>query len=237
MTCLFPATRWLIPILNFCIILLMLVNAACKHEPEPLPAPNKPSGANIPADGICFQENILPILQSNCAISGCHDAVTAEEDLVLTNYNNLMSGGIVSPSDPNNSTLYEVITASPSSEDHMPPPPYSSLSPEQIALIYYWIEQGALDNPCPNACDSNIFTFSGAISPTVQSQCQGCHSGGTPSAGLLLNSYAAIADAVSNRGLAGRINSITNPMPPYGLMSDCKRKQFDHWISGGMPNN
>lgn len=210
---------------------------ACKHGLVVPEIPAIPVGPDIPAEGICFQENILPILQSNCALSGCHDAITGEEDLVLTNYSNLMSSGIVNSGDPAKSKLYQVITTSPSSEQFMPPSPHLPLTLDQIALIYWWISDGALDNPCPSACDSNIFTFSGAVLPTVQSQCMGCHSGGSPSASLVLDNYTNILDAVNNKNLYSRITTSTNPMPPTGLMSDCKIKQIKKWIDAGKLNN
>src|SRR5687767_10619889 len=42
-------------------------------------------------DTIYFFKDVLPILVSNCAKSGCHDAVTHEEDLILTSYDQVMN--------------------------------------------------------------------------------------------------------------------------------------------------
>ncbi|NTW33477.1 MAG: hypothetical protein HGB12_12790, partial [Bacteroidetes bacterium] len=123
-----------------------IIYSSCKHEPTPPPPPPIPTGTNITPDGICFQENILPIIQSNCAISGCHDG-TGEENFSLSNYSNIMASEIVKAGNPSESKLYKVLIASPNSEEFMPPSPYLPLTSDQIGLIYWWISQGALDNP------------------------------------------------------------------------------------------
>jgi hypothetical protein len=214
-----------------------ILYGGCKHE---LMAPNPPSyptSPDVPTEGICFQENILPILQSNCALSGCHDAITSAEDLNLSTYSSLMASGIVNAGDPTNSKLYQVLIVSQSSESFMPPPPHLPLTATQEALIYWWISEGALNTPCTSVCDTNTFTFSGAVSPIVQSQCQGCHSGSTPSGSLLLDNYANIVNAVDTRNFYARVTSTSAPMPPAGLMSACKIKQIQKWIAAGKLNN
>ncbi|NTW34075.1 MAG: hypothetical protein HGB12_15905 [Bacteroidetes bacterium] len=148
-----------------------------------------------------------------------------------------MASGIVKAGNPSESKLYKVLIASPNSEEFMPPSPYLPLTSDQIGLIYWWISQGALDNPCSSLCDTNNFTFSVTVMPTIQNNCAGCHSGSNPSAGLMLDNYTNIVNAVNNKNLYGLINSTTNPMPPYGLMSACKIRQIKKWIDAGKQNN
>lgn len=207
------------------VISLFTLNS-CKHDPiEPI----------VPTTEICFQDKILPVIQSNCAKSGCHDAITAEEDIILTDYTNIRK--IVNPGNPSNSKLYEVLITSPGSEKFMPPAPNPPLTTEQMALIYGWIAQGAKNTTCESSCDTNVYTFSGAVMPTIQQYCTGCHSGSSPGGNLSLQNYGQVVIAVNSRNLYPRITSISNPMPQAGLMEACRIRQIKKWIDAGKINN
>jgi len=210
------------------LLFISLLMLSCKHEPI------QPS---VPSEKICFEEKILPILLSNCAYSGCHDAISAQEDINLSNYNAVMSSGVVKPGNPNDSKIYKVLIKSPDDDKFMPPPPKNPLTSEQKALIYGWIAQGAKNEACQNLCDTNAFSFTVDIFPIIQQYCLGCHSGASPSAGLSLQDYNKIKNAVTNKNLFGRITSTSNPMPPSGLMPECRIKKIKKWIDAGMPNN
>lgn len=63
------------------VLVLVTLLFACRHEPvlvngAPPDATPPPPGAAT----ICFQSNVLPIFVSNCAKSGCHDAVTKKKE-------------------------------------------------------------------------------------------------------------------------------------------------------------
>src|SRR5665648_377168 len=73
----------------------------------------------------CFQRDILPVLVSSCAITGCHDAATHEEGYIFEGYSTTMAA--VRPGNPAESKLYNVITTA-SGEDRMPPSPMPRLS-------------------------------------------------------------------------------------------------------------
>lgn len=47
---------------------------------------------------ICFQENILPIFVSNCAMTGCHNSIDKAEEYDFSNYEGIMKG--VEPKHP-----------------------------------------------------------------------------------------------------------------------------------------
>ncbi len=196
----------------------VLLFLGCKHETTP-PIIDE---STIPS-GICFQDEILPMIQSNCAKSGCHTA--GEEDPYLSNYNNILN--TVKPGDPQNSKLYKYAIGS-----EMPPPPNSPLNLEQVTLIYGWIKQGAIDNSC--ACDTNIFTFSGAVLPVIKRNCLGCH--GVNNDKPLLT-YQDIFDNADN--ILADITYQNNPMPkpPIAKLSDCKITQIRKWINAGKLNN
>ena len=70
-----------------------LLMHACKHE---IPVPNPTGGGEIihtetcHPDTVYFQQDILPMLVAACGISGCHDAGTAEDDIVIDSWTNLI---------------------------------------------------------------------------------------------------------------------------------------------------
>ncbi len=86
-------------------------------------------------------------------------------------------------------------------------------------------------------CDLSNVTFSLTVNPVIQSNCTSCHSGSAPSGNLSLQNYNQIVAAVNSKGLYSRISNSSNPMPPGGLMDECKIKQIKKWIDSGLPNN
>jgi hypothetical protein len=89
---------------------------------------------------ICFQSEILPIFQTSCAISGCHDG--GEFD--LSDYNAII--GSVTPGNAMQSRIYTVMTNAWSG-NMMPPDRPVPL--QNRSKIKVWIEQGAKNSACP----------------------------------------------------------------------------------------
>ena len=192
-------------------------------------------------DSVYFSQQVLPILTSNCAKSGCHDAATAEEGIVLDNYTNTRNTGKIKINDPTDSKLYKVLIDN-DPDDRMPPPPAAPLSQDQRQLILKWIQQGALNLSCTPDCDTALVTFGGSIQPLISQKCQGCHSGASPQGGLSLSNYTEIKATVNNGKLWGAIthSSGFSPMPyPLGnpKMSACDIRKVQKWIDAGAPNN
>lgn len=193
---------------------------------------------------VCFERDILPILRSNCAMSGCHDAYTREEDIDLTSYQSLMNSGddeLVVAHNVSKSDLYEVITSSRASK-RMPPPPRSALTAEQIALIRRWILEGAVNRDCSNdtvTCNVDNVTYAATIQPLLQTNCVGCHSGSAPSGGVLLTTYANVKAQADNGKLVGAVSHATGykAMPPGGRLQNCAIEQIKVWVQAGALNN
>jgi mono/diheme cytochrome c family protein len=191
---------------------------------------------------VYFEQEILPILISNCAKSGCHDAITHEEGLNLTSYSKIMSSGIVRPNRPDNSEMIKVLTEE-EGDKAMPPAPNQKLTSEQIALLSKWILQGAKDTSCVETivtCDTTAVSYSGFVAPLLTTFCAGCHSGGNPSGSIALNSYNGVKAVAQNGRLIGAITWTAGyqKMPQSGnKLNDCSIAKITAWINDGAPNN
>lgn len=211
---------------------------SCKHEvptllvnPSPLPGP-------VPNNGVCFQSEILPMFQSNCAKSGCHDATTHTKELILDSYTNIMRRGIV-PGNADASKIYKVLFET--GNDKMPPPPNTDLTIPQKALIARWINEGAKNTVnCNNACDSSQFKYSTNVSVIINTFCAGCHSGAIPSGNIDLSNYNAVKVQALNGRLVGAVTHAAgfSPMPQSAnKLSDCQITQIKKWVEAGALNN
>ncbi len=97
--------------------------------------------------GGSFSRNILPILNVNCAIVGCHNDSSAAAGLRLNSYANLMrgskSGAVVLPYDAQTSKLVRRIKGI---ETPRMPKDRPSLSTSDQGLLTNWINGGARNN-------------------------------------------------------------------------------------------
>ena len=270
------------------VIVITYLLISCTHDPliKPSESGNPESDASVTSGGnsgngntsqgqtgsdtsayynsrACFVRDILPIIQSNCAIPGCHDGSSSgsssgdgesdndrtESLFALTGYENIME--IVSPGSPSQSKLYQVITGG--SEEFMPPPPQAALTSSQVDSIYNWISYGALNENCGTvvttsggssgggsvSCDTTSVTFAKTVSPLIQNYCFGCHNGPNAQKGIHLETYQDISAVASNGMLMGVIEGRSGYplMPPAGSLSSCQIAQIQAWINQGSPNN
>jgi len=206
---------------------------SCVHQPYVLPVSQQTGDPDI-----CFERDILPIFQSNCAKSGCHNAASHEEGYTLDNYANIRRRGIV-PGNPEASKIYESITLG-RGEKFMPQNS-PALSAASINLIKRWILGGAVDSGActTTTCDTNTFTYSGAIAPMMQTYCTGCHNSASAPGGSLTD-YNSVKSAAVSGNMIGDISHTAgyNPMPQGGMqLSDCQVTQVKKWVAAGAPNN
>lgn len=208
---------------------------SCKHE---IPVvPGSPGGGGG-STAVCFESEVLPIFQSYCARSGCHDAATASEEYVLDSYAHIVARGI-RPGNAANSKIYEVLNKT--NDDRMPQIPNEPLSAAQKSIIARWINEGAQNTTgCAPVCDSSSFTYSGNVKPILQTHCLGCHSGTAAAGGYIpLDTYDGIKEMVTGNYLLPAIQHTgPSPMPKNGSkLSDCKIAIISKWIAAGAPNN
>lgn len=245
-------------------LVIWLSFPSCKHEPllddvieNPIDTTSTPpdtttidtttvdtTNVGVPCDPnvIYFEMQVLPILQSNCAFSGCHDVASAQDGVILESYDYVMQTGDVEPFDLGDSEIYEVLVED-DLDDVMPPPPATPLSNEQINIIATWILQGAENLTCdPNSggCDTENVSFSDFVKPVLESHCTGCHSGSSPSGGVALTTHAEVAVYANNGELYGAIAHLSGfaPMPQGAAqLDDCAIDKIKGWIDDGAPDN
>ena len=228
------------------IITIFLFNA-CRHQ---LPLPPGSTGGTggsggggspLPVstcnpDSVYFASQVMPLISSNCTMSGCHDNITHADGVNLTTYTRIMQ--YVVPGNASNSKLYKVIIRT--DDERMPPAPMPPFTAAQKALIQKWINQGAKNNSCISACDTAIFTYSGAVKPIMDNKCVGCHNPSSLGGNIDVSTYNTVRLVALNGKLNGSIAHLTgySPMPKNSTkLSDCEIRQVQKWIAAGSLNN
>ncbi len=99
-----------------------------------------------PPETVSFAQDIMPILNASCNLSGCHSGSSPEGNLDLSPVNAYLqlttgSAGYVDTVNPE----FSVLTASMRSVSS-PMPPSGNLDDCSIELVMKWIEQKAPNN-------------------------------------------------------------------------------------------
>lgn len=112
------------------IISVLVLSAgltSCFYDKEELLYP----GANDCSTGnISFAADVQPLIQTSCAIAGCHDAGSGNKGGPFTNYTQIKNKA---------ATIKGQVTSGAM-------PQGSSLTAAQIQLISCWVDSGALNN-------------------------------------------------------------------------------------------
>lgn len=202
--------------------------------------PTNPTGNPCSPDSVYFNQQILPILTSSCAMSSCHDVASRKDGVILTNYEFTLNTGKINLLNPASSTFYRCLSGSGS--DFMPPSPRPALTAAQKALILKWIQQGAKNLTCSdNKCDSSVYSFSAKIKPILDTKCLGCHNTASAGGGINYSTYAGIKASVDDGKLWGSINHQSGfkamPQNYNTKLPDCELTLIRKWIQSGAPNN
>ena len=190
-------------------------------------------------DTVYFKQKILPLIVSNCAMSGCHDAISKKDGVILTDYTNIIKE--VNTKNPTSSELYTSLMET--GEDRMPPPPMAAFSNENIAIVLTWIKQGAKNNSCEasgTACITTNMSYAKDITPILQASCTGCHSGTKPQGSIDLSTYANVYKYALNGKLYGSVAHLSGyiAMPSASVsISSCEISKIKSWIDSGSKNN
>jgi mono/diheme cytochrome c family protein len=232
-----------------------LAAAGCKHEPiiphetidpiDTIPIDTLPDDTIVSTcdpDTSYFQNDVLPIFASSCAVPGCHDAISHEEGVTLTNYNTIVNTGDVNPGNPNGSDVYQVMIDN-NPWDRMPPPGSGiTLTQDQLNTVRDWIAQGALNNSCIEsaACDTVNVSYLTDVRPIISTYCLGCHNASAPQGGIALSTFDQVNATVTSGRLIGSIEHLAgfSAMPKnQAKLSACRIALIRNWINQGALNN
>ena len=215
---------------------IVVIGLSCKHDSTVTDLILTDTACD--PNTVYFVNDIKPIINSSCAYTGCHDAITHSDGIDLSSYSAIMASGSVKAGSPGNSEMYEKITETDPG-DIMPPPPAIALSSDQKNKIRDWISQGAKNNYCDKGCDSTNVGFSASVWPIMQDNCYSCHSGTSAGGGIQITGYQDVRVLVQNGKLVGTINHTAgySAMPKGGKLSDCEIAIINIWIKNGAQND
>jgi mono/diheme cytochrome c family protein len=95
-----------------------------------------------------FGDVVLPVLASHCV--ECHGAETAKSGLRLDSFAGMMRGGDDGPAvvvrSGAESPMVHRMTVPTADDSHMPPAGRRGPTPDEIALIRWWIDRGATES-------------------------------------------------------------------------------------------
>lgn len=116
------------------------------HRTPAKPHSATPAAGQKPADAPVFESHIQPILDRTCV--SCHGPEKAKGHLRLDSLAAALKGGENGPTivagKATGSSLVERIRLPLSHDDHMPPEGKPQPTPEQVALLAWWIDAGAV---------------------------------------------------------------------------------------------
>ncbi|MBC2839448.1 hypothetical protein [Robiginitalea sp. SC105] len=88
----------------------------------------------------------------------------------------------------------------------------------------------------PDTPEPSAVSYQADIAPIISSNCTTCHGDPpTQNAPMSLLTLEQVRSAVENRGLLGRINSTSDPMPPTGRLPQSTRDLIEEWVNQGFP--
>lgn len=150
-----PADRsWFYWMSRALTVLLLLLVVACggdsstgpDPDPDPDPDPN-------PDRNVSFSQDIAPIFNGNCAVSGCHDSGTAQNGVNLSSHSSALASvgaqygtEVIEPGDPANSPIVDKISNDNPQFGERMPLNRGALNQAAIDSIVAWIEDGAPNN-------------------------------------------------------------------------------------------
>lgn len=213
------------------LIFLVTLNA-CQHEVS-ISMDTIPSGVACSKDSVYFQNRILPLLVSTCAMSTCHNTQYHTLNFDMTTYEGVLK--LVRPKSVDGSALYTALI-----NLEMPISPAPIWTDAQMLLLKTWIEQGALNNTCNESysgCDTTKITYTNFIQPLVTTYCKGCHIQKSWGGNIILNTFEDVKTVAKTGQLYGCLAQKTgfSAMPKFQKpLSECTINKIQVWIKSGM---
>lgn len=116
--------------------------------PAPAPVSSSKLDPVVAAKAVIYQDVIAPIMEAKCV--SCHGVDKKKGKLQLHDFASIMKGGSegdvnVIPGKPDDSLLLARIKLPVDDDDHMPPSDEPQVTKEELALLKWWIANGASD--------------------------------------------------------------------------------------------
>jgi MYXO-CTERM domain-containing protein len=112
---------------------------------EPPVKREAPAAPSARAEPLLFESVVLPILRQRCV--ECHGAEKTKGKLRLDSLEGILKGGdhgaALASGNADDSLMLRRVLLPVAADEHMPPKGKPGLSPEQIAVLRFWIERGA----------------------------------------------------------------------------------------------
>jgi len=180
------------------------------------------------AEPVCFDTDVLPILNNKCAMSGCHNSIDKKGGWDLSSYDAIQK----------RSKKDEIINSIRRGKM----PPNGNLTVSEKKILARWAASGYGRGECgtnTTTCDTTNVTYTNSIKTIFDTYCTGCHSTSNPSGGYAFDTYSGAVNSANSGKLLGAIkwqNSFQQ-MPPNGpKLSDCQIAKIEKWINSGKPN-
>jgi hypothetical protein len=112
-------------------IAFMTFLTGCEYEfvePEFIPPPT---------DTVSFANDVMPIFNASCNMSGCHAAGAFEPDLSPANAYTNLQNGFINTATPSSSLIYTSMATGSMK---------SFTTAAEASIVLGWIQQGALNN-------------------------------------------------------------------------------------------
>ncbi|NRB47950.1 MAG: hypothetical protein HRU41_09790 [Saprospiraceae bacterium] len=98
---------------------------------------------------LVFEDILLPIFEARC--QSCHNQHKTKGDFLMTSYSSIQVGGksgkaMLVSGEAAQSELYHRITLPLRDDERMPPKQKKGLSEDEVALLKWWIEEGAKED-------------------------------------------------------------------------------------------
>jgi hypothetical protein len=106
-----------------------------------------------------------------------------------------------------------------------------------VPTACYYDNEEELYGITPGNCDTVAVKFSTVIQPLLNSECTSCHSPSGSQPDIPLDTYDNVKNYVTSGTLVERTNDSNSPMPPSGLMDNCRRNKIQAWVNQGALNN
>lgn len=110
-----------------------------------------------------------------------------------------------------------------------------------LLIIAFSCTEATIDDdeapmPDPDPVEETV-KYDPEVRNIISANCVDCHGGTAPQAGLDLSTYENVRASAEAGTLLSRIEDISNPMPPSGLMKEENRQIIAKWAADGFEEN